>query len=271
MTASFLLGDAQNFYLRVDGPLGNYPLSGVVQVIGNSVAGQTYTWEHSMLEYSPTLELIQAPDYPDPLDDYLLEVNYEVEYESVYGTYFSPNQFAEKMSTGIVDFFLANQENYDAYSMFEPVAAFDMQQNSGGGSSSFVLPTGETWYALFSSRELSINRPRVQVAVNVYRNSLSVPQTPPADLPHAFALRPPYPNPFNPATVLSFELPVASLVTLEVFDIQSQRVGIGLAPTRYPAGTHEITFDGSDLPSGVYLVRLQAGDYQAVQKMVLMK
>ncbi|TKJ41149.1 hypothetical protein CEE37_05635 [candidate division LCP-89 bacterium B3_LCP] len=81
-----------------------------------------------------------------------------------------------------------------------------------------------------------------------------------------------YPNPFNATTVISFSLPVASMVKLEVFDISGSRVGVGLVPTRqYPSGTHQITFDGTNLSSGVYLYQLEAGDFSAMGKMVLMK
>ncbi len=91
------------------------------------------------------------------------------------------------------------------------------------------------------------------------------------------------PNPFNPSTTLRFELPVAGYVKLEVFDVNGRNVGAhgcapwsgsGTTPTTeawYSAGTHEITFDGSALPSGVYLYRLQAGGWQASGKMVLIK
>ncbi|HEX7343570.1 MAG TPA: T9SS type A sorting domain-containing protein [bacterium] len=90
-------------------------------------------------------------------------------------------------------------------------------------------------------------------------------------IPTSFRLLPPHPNPFNSSTVLSFQLPVASLVKLEVFDIKGQRVGVGPDPTRYNAGSHQVPFDGSDLPSGIYLARLTAGDFQQTQKLVLMK
>ena len=73
-------------------------------------------------------------------------------------------------------------------------------------------------------------------------------------------------------TTIRFSLPEAGWVRLEVFDTAGRRVGVGLEPTRqYPPGTHEITFDGSDLPSGVYLYRLQAGDLRAIGKMMLLK
>ncbi|TKJ42457.1 hypothetical protein CEE37_01885 [candidate division LCP-89 bacterium B3_LCP] len=97
------------------------------------------------------------------------------------------------------------------------------------------------------------------------------------DIPNDFALYEAHPNPFNPTTTINFELPVASLVELDVFDISGSRVGVacpfgGLAPTRiYTPGTHQITFDGSGLPSGIYIYRLQAGEFSAIGKMVLLK
>ncbi len=80
------------------------------------------------------------------------------------------------------------------------------------------------------------------------------------------------PNPFNPATTFRFELPEAGLVRVEVFDVNGRGVWAhSRAPLQMEAGTHEITFDGSALPSGIYFVRLLTGDSQTVQKMVLLK
>ncbi|TKJ36588.1 hypothetical protein CEE37_15015 [candidate division LCP-89 bacterium B3_LCP] len=86
-----------------------------------------------------------------------------------------------------------------------------------------------------------------------------------------------YPNPFNPRAVISFSLPVSSMVKFDVFDISGSRVGVAcpfgdLASTRqYPPGTHQITFDGSGLPSGIYIYQLTTGESTTVGKMVLMK
>ncbi len=94
--------------------------------------------------------------------------------------------------------------------------------------------------------------------------------------PTHFALTSVYPNPFNPTAQVRFELPAASWVKLEVFDIgghliQGEHAGSPLQHTWMEAGLHEITLNGSNLPSGVYLLRLQAGELQASQKIVLMK
>ncbi|TKJ41005.1 hypothetical protein CEE37_04900 [candidate division LCP-89 bacterium B3_LCP] len=89
-------------------------------------------------------------------------------------------------------------------------------------------------------------------------------------VPAEFSVNSAYPNPFNPTTVLSFELPVASLVNLKTYDI-SGRLVTELVNGWRDAGVHEVTFDGSDIASGIYIYRLTAGEFTASGKMVLMK
>ncbi len=91
-----------------------------------------------------------------------------------------------------------------------------------------------------------------------------------SSVPERFAIISAFPNPFNPSTRVQFSLPQASRVELAVFDVQGRRV-VDLASGNMTAGNYEVEFDGSQLPSGVYLYRLQAGDYTAGGKMVLMK
>ncbi|RJP80054.1 MAG: T9SS C-terminal target domain-containing protein [Candidatus Zixiibacteriota bacterium] len=88
--------------------------------------------------------------------------------------------------------------------------------------------------------------------------------------PSSFTLHPCFPNPFNPTTALSFELRAASRVSLKVYDTAGREVRTLVNGWR-EAGNHEVTFDGSGLPSGVYLVRLESGAVSQVQKLVLLK
>lgn len=98
-------------------------------------------------------------------------------------------------------------------------------------------------------------------------------------LPTSFYLDSCHPNPFNPTTVLTFALPEAAKVTLEVFDVGGRRVRIvGLGESDLQAGIHSAVFDGSDLPSGIYFARLTTVPVSApgtaataVRKLVLMK
>lgn len=84
------------------------------------------------------------------------------------------------------------------------------------------------------------------------------------------------PNPFNPSTRISFSLADESYVTIEVFDILGRKIQT-LAKNLYSKGLHELQFDGSRLPSGTYLYKLQAvangtgSVFVRIQKMVLAK
>ena len=90
------------------------------------------------------------------------------------------------------------------------------------------------------------------------------------ELPKEFALLQNYPNPLNPSTVISYQLPVNSFVTLKVYDVVGREVRT-LVNGPKAAGTYTIQFDGSNLPSGVYFYSLRAGDFTSVKKLVLLK
>lgn len=91
-----------------------------------------------------------------------------------------------------------------------------------------------------------------------------------AKAPTKFQLMNNYPNPFNPTTVISYQLPVTSHVTLRVYDVLGREVA-ALVSENETAGYKSVTFDASKLPSGVYLYQLQAGNFASVKKMLLIK
>ncbi|MGA9406540.1 MAG: T9SS type A sorting domain-containing protein [Bacteroidota bacterium] len=79
-----------------------------------------------------------------------------------------------------------------------------------------------------------------------------------------------FPNPFNPSTIISYQLPVNSYVTLEVFNELGQKVAM-LAKERQVAGVHEVIFSSRDFPSGIYFYRLETNETVIVKKMILLK
>jgi len=94
-------------------------------------------------------------------------------------------------------------------------------------------------------------------------------------LPKEFSLYQNYPNPFNPATEISFDLPKACDVELEIYNIAGQKV-ISLISQPMEAGRHVVQWDsrddnGSRVSSGIYLYRLKAGDFSDTKKMILLK
>jgi hypothetical protein len=91
------------------------------------------------------------------------------------------------------------------------------------------------------------------------------------DLPGSYELSQNYPNPFNPTTNIQFQLAQAGQVRLEVFNIIGQRVATLLNNDLKQAGVHTVTFDASNLSSGMYIYRIQAGSFVQSRKMMLVK
>ena len=89
-------------------------------------------------------------------------------------------------------------------------------------------------------------------------------------LPIKYGLSQNYPNPFNPTTTIAFDLPKSSEVTLKIFNILGEEVAT-LISEGLPTGSYQYEWNASNLASGVYLYRLQAGDYVEAKKMVLMR
>jgi N-acetylneuraminic acid mutarotase len=97
----------------------------------------------------------------------------------------------------------------------------------------------------------------------------SVEKEPPP-LPDDFVLYQNSPNPFNPTTRITFQIPKESYVTLKVFNLLGIEIA-NLVEGELSAGIHSRVWDAQDTPSGVYLYQLTAGGYTTVKKMVLMK
>ena len=97
-----------------------------------------------------------------------------------------------------------------------------------------------------------------------------VDEIPSIVIPDEFVLHSAYPNPFNPVATIPFELKSPSNISLIVYDILGKEVS-HLHQGWLQAGSYQATFDGGQSPSGIYFVRLTAGDFQQTRKMVLMK
>jgi len=91
-----------------------------------------------------------------------------------------------------------------------------------------------------------------------------------ANLPNSFQLYNNYPNPFNPTTNISYYLPEASKVTLDVYDVLGRHVQ-SLVNDVQPAGRHSLVFNARNLSSGIYFYRISAGSFSEVKRMLLMK
>jgi hypothetical protein len=89
-------------------------------------------------------------------------------------------------------------------------------------------------------------------------------------VPKTFSLNQNYPNPFNPVTKIEYALPNDAKVTIKIFDMLGREVKVLVNEVK-KAGYYSVEWNGSQLSSGVYFYKMQAGDFNAVKKMILIK
>ena len=89
-------------------------------------------------------------------------------------------------------------------------------------------------------------------------------------VPSKYALESAYPNPFNPVTTLNFSLPESQEVILQVYNLQG-RVIETLVNSNIEAGYHSVQWNGDNYSSGMYFVKMVAGEYVNTQKLMLVK
>lgn len=92
----------------------------------------------------------------------------------------------------------------------------------------------------------------------------------PAEGPATYVLEQNFPNPFNPSTAIAFSLPASANVRLEVYNMIGQKVAT-LVNGKLAAGSHTISWNAQDVPSGIYFYKLETADFSQIRKMVLMK
>ena len=168
------------------------------------------------------------------------------------------------------------QEDFSHYSIFRgKTADFEISSDAYLGHTSEplfseALPSGGPWYYRVTAVDLHGNESEPSNLAQV--QGTSAVDEPPA----TFTLRGAYPNPFNPATTISYELPRNVAVTLVVHDVSGRVVKTLRSGVMESPGRHQVGWDGMDsagqpVGSGVYLVRLAAGGTTRVQRVTLIK
>jgi len=110
------------------------------------------------------------------------------------------------------------------------------------------------------------NRPNICMSINIQVGNKNNQTT----IPAVFSLDQNYPNPFNPVTSIKYSIPKQTLVKLIVYDVIGREVTT-LVNNELKPGNYETTFDATNLASGVYFYRIEAGNFTDVKKMVLIK
>ena len=135
--------------------------------------------------------------------------------------------------------------------------AFTGSSDEGVSISNAVSTTGKVVVA-DALRIISFD----STLVSVEENLLAIPSS--------FSLEQNFPNPFNPTTIIRFDLPAEGFVKGVVYDILGREVAT-LLNDEMSAGSHQVTFNAAGIPSGVYFFRLESGKYSSSIKMILMK
>jgi hypothetical protein len=127
-----------------------------------------------------------------------------------------------------------------------------------------IYKVGATKYSAYAYAAFGPN--------SIYFNQENLPTAVKTDgpLPLEYGLDQNYPNPFNPETFIGFRVAQAGPVKLQVFDLLGREVAVLVNEQKDPGG-YQVRFDGSGLPSGVYLYRLTAGSYVEAKKLVLVR
>lgn len=132
---------------------------------------------------------------------------------------------------------------------------------------------GQTIHIAFRYHmDVTVNGIMVNIDSVMVRNLAFVVsvQDPNGSVPVTYDLRQNYPNPFNPATTISYDLPEAEFVSISVYNSLGQEVA-SLVNEQKPAGSYNVNFNASGLPSGIYIYRINAGRYTKTMKMTLIK
>ncbi|MFZ0452234.1 MAG: T9SS type A sorting domain-containing protein, partial [Ignavibacteriaceae bacterium] len=179
-------------------------------------------------------------------------------------------------------------------SKYMPILCFAMQHAklfAGNSSGNIFLSSniGTIWYSLSPSLKnqviysLELNDTYIFAGTGDGVWRLRYPETTtninnPEKVPTGFALEQNYPNPFNPSTTIKYSLPSSSqgersgvrFVTLKVYNLLGKEVAMLVNEQQAP-GNYEVKFNGSNLASGVYIYRLQAGNFVFTKKLMLLK
>ena len=125
-----------------------------------------------------------------------------------------------------------------------------------------------------------VDVPYLIVNLNATPEVIIAADAPMYELPNTYVLHQNYPNPFNPTTTIAFDLPMASIVTIRVYNLLGQEVQTVLNRVEFEEGTEEIEFTADNLSSGVYFYQIIAesigddglsGTYSEVKKMMLLR
>jgi len=151
---------------------------------------------------------------------------------------------------------------------FDPVDPELVEEIVNNTCKDTKVEPGQTYYYKVSAIDIHGNESQLSEMVEIVIPQVSIDES--LELPSEFSLFQNYPNPFNPSTTLRYDLPRESTVQLSIYNLNGYLVQT-LINSKQNAGRYSVVWDALNQPSGVYLYKIQAGDFREIRKCLLVK
>jgi hypothetical protein len=273
-TCTFVLGDSESVYARIDSDLGTIPPGPLFKlVVGPTVAGEHYTWDKVLPSPRPSLPALPASPPVGTEIEYRLELTWEASDEFIYGANrIDGHTFSDHLAGGAVEFLICDQANYEAYAAADTFWAYEIAEDASSGSVAFDIPTDDVYHAILSNEEHVVGSQVVQGTAELYYRSMAGIAGRGNSAPR-LRLGANRPNPVAGETVIGFAVPMEGPVDLAIYDIAGRWVRT-LASGSLAPGEHRATWDGCDsqgkrVAPGIYLCRLAAAGGSVSRKLAV--
>ena len=155
--------------------------------------------------------------------------------------------------------------------------SFYLNQNEGSGSwkniGRYFLPADKQILIKVMDTGESTSGPVIRAdafKIALYEEATNVDEDVLSNTPNTFQLFQNYPNPFNSSTVITWQQPASGFTSLKIYDVLGNEIATILNKV-IAAGNHKINFDASSFSSGMYIYKLQSGNYVETRKMILLR
>jgi hypothetical protein len=252
------LGDWQNYYLNITGPVGGVSAGKIIDSAQAS-PGSSFFYACTLSGRLDSLTI--AADSGTPLDQYRLDVSYSAGHEALYGydCYNSSgaNEYALVSEPGRVDFFTAGHDQFDEYLQGRPFRAFVNDENTSSANHSLVLTESGSHYAVFSNEEQADITVFTDATVRLYKGGVGI-AGPGAGADRWAAIGP---SPFRDRLVVQPGARRLADLSVKLLD-RAGRVVRRL--TASAEGQHQVVWDGTDragrrVGPGVYFCQVTGG------------
>ena len=244
----FTVGEGRHYYARVDTDIGSSPPNPnqVYSVVNNTVNGQNYTYSLSVSGTMPS-QIVSGPILMDDVS--------------------SSSQLYKKENDGIIDYFMTDDINYIWYLVGNPFDCFHLFSTVDQGFVTFDIPSYSDWYCVFANNCRLNNLQNICSSAKLYYyEPVAVDEQ--ANEQNSFSLLQNYPNPFNGSTTIEYAIKGKQKddpVEIRIYNIVGQLV------ETIEARNGIAVWYVDNLPTGIYLYKLNTENYNEVKKMLLIR